>query len=142
MIPHAGLSVGDPYTIPVLISRGMLGYRPTNTIIELRQFIRPHKFDMRSVHNQMLIQGSTTNCHQSTQVGLPPWSLKYPHITPRPSHLMILHFPLVALPGFKFKQNFIHTILYQILIILIPLEVKMVLHVSGTNHSSSTVSYN
>jgi hypothetical protein len=38
--------------------------------------------------------------------GLPSWSLEYPHTTPRPSYLMILHFPLVAPPGRKFKSSF------------------------------------
>jgi hypothetical protein len=41
--------------------------------------------------------------------GLSPWSLEYPHPSPRPSQPMILHFPLVALPGLKFKhQHSIH----------------------------------
>jgi hypothetical protein len=61
VIPYARLSVGGPYTIPMLISRGMVGYCPTTTIIELRWFTGPHKSIMRSVHNQMLIQESTTN---------------------------------------------------------------------------------
>jgi hypothetical protein len=69
MIPHVGQSVGGPYTIPVLISRGMVGYRPTTTIIKLRRFTRPHKSNIQSVHNQMLIQGSTTNGPRSTQAG-------------------------------------------------------------------------
>jgi hypothetical protein len=68
-IPHAGLSVGDPYTILVLISRGMMGYHPTTIFIMLRQFTGPHKFNMLSVHNKMLIQWSTMNDPQSTQVG-------------------------------------------------------------------------
>jgi hypothetical protein len=54
-IPHAGLSMGGPYTIPMLISRGMVGYCPIITIIELRRFTGPHKSSMRSIHNQMLI---------------------------------------------------------------------------------------
>jgi hypothetical protein len=52
---------------------------------------------------------------------------------------MIPRFPLVALPGLKFNHQ---AILYQILTILIALEVKRGLHASGTNHSSSTISYN
>jgi hypothetical protein len=71
--------------------------------------------------------------------GLPPWSLEYPSPSPQPSQPMILHFPLVAPPGLKFKSS-IHS--FQFLTILIPLEVKRILYVSGTNHSSSTVSYN
>jgi hypothetical protein len=70
-LPHdtsAGRSVGGSYTIPVLISRGMMRYHPTTTI-ELRQFTVPHKSNMRSVHNQILIQGSTMNGPQSTQAG-------------------------------------------------------------------------
>jgi hypothetical protein len=59
VIPHTELSMGGPYTILMLISRGMVGYCLTTTIIKLRQFTRPHKSGMRSVHNQMLIQGST-----------------------------------------------------------------------------------
>jgi hypothetical protein len=82
-------------------------YRPTTTIIELRRFTGPHKSDMRSVHNQMLVQGSTMNSPQSTQVGLPPWRLEYAHTTPRPSHSMILPFHLVDLPDLKFKLSFI-----------------------------------
>jgi hypothetical protein len=120
-IPHAGLSVGGTYTIPMLISREIVGYRLTTTIIELRRFTGPHKSSIRSVHNQILIQGSTTNGSQSTQMGLPPWSLEYSHITLRPSHPMILHFPLVAPSSLKFKHQYI---LYKILAILIPLEVK------------------
>jgi hypothetical protein len=53
----------------MLISRGMVGYHPTTTIIELCLFTGPHKSSMRLVHNQMLIQGSTTNDPQSTQAG-------------------------------------------------------------------------
>jgi hypothetical protein len=68
-VSHAGLSVGDPYTISILISRGMVGFHPTTTIIEVHWDTRPHKSSMRSVHNQMLIQGSTTNGPQSTQAG-------------------------------------------------------------------------
>jgi hypothetical protein len=37
--------------------------------------------------------------------GLPPWSLKYPHTTQRSSYPMILCFPLVVLPGLKFKYH-------------------------------------
>jgi hypothetical protein len=69
VIPHTRLSVGGPYTIPVNISRGMVGYRLTARIIELRRFTRPHKSNMRSVHNQVLIQGSTMNGSQSTHAG-------------------------------------------------------------------------
>jgi hypothetical protein len=68
-ILHTGLSVGDTYTIPLNISRGMVGYRPTTTIIELRQFTGPHKSSMRSVQNQVLDQGSSMNGRQSTQAG-------------------------------------------------------------------------
>jgi hypothetical protein len=35
-IPHTGLSVGGPHIIPLNISRGMVGYHPTTTIIEIR----------------------------------------------------------------------------------------------------------
>jgi hypothetical protein len=42
-IPHTGLSVGDPYTIPVYISRGMVRYRLSTTIIELRCLLDPIK---------------------------------------------------------------------------------------------------
>jgi hypothetical protein len=65
-IPHAGLSMGGPYTIPMLISRGMVGYHPITTIIELHRFTRPYKSGMQSIHNQMLIQALTTNGPQST----------------------------------------------------------------------------
>jgi hypothetical protein len=39
----------------------------TTTIIELCRFTEPHKSDMRLVHNEMLVQVSTTNGPQSTQ---------------------------------------------------------------------------
>jgi hypothetical protein len=106
VIPHYRLSVGGSYTIPLNISRGMVEYRLTVIIIELRQFTGPHKSSMWSVHNQMLAQGSSMNGPQSTQAGLPPWSPKYPHTTPRPSHLKMLCFPLVAPLGLKFKSSF------------------------------------
>jgi hypothetical protein len=67
VIPHSGLSVGGPYTIRMLISTGMVGYHPTTTITKLCWFTGLHKSDMRSVHNQILIQGSTTNGPQSAQ---------------------------------------------------------------------------
>jgi hypothetical protein len=65
VIPHSGLSVGGSYTISVLISRGIVGYHPITTIIELRSY----KSSMQSVKYQMLAQGSNTNGHQSTQAG-------------------------------------------------------------------------
>jgi hypothetical protein len=61
--------MGGPYTIPMLISRGMVGYHPTATIIELVGLPGPSIAYMRSAHNQMLIQGSTTSVPQSTQAG-------------------------------------------------------------------------
>jgi hypothetical protein len=118
-IPHTGLSVGGLYTIPVLISRGMVGYRPTTTIIEIRWFTEPHKFGMRSVHNQMLIQGSTTNGPQSTQVGATT-------LEPRVS--------TYHSPSLHSLSNFSHFNSIR--------GKKGVLHASGTNHSSSTISYN
>jgi hypothetical protein len=60
--------VGGLYTISLNIARGMVGYRPTTTIIELRQFTGPHKSSMQSVHNQVHAQGSTMNDPQLTQV--------------------------------------------------------------------------
>jgi hypothetical protein len=136
-IPHARLSMVGPYTILMLISRGMVGYHPTTIINKLCRFTGPHKSGMWPVHNQMLVQGCTMNGLQSTKVGLPSWSLEYPHSSPRPSHPMILPFPLVAPPSLKFKSTFQS---FQFLAILIPLEVKRVLRVSRTNHSYSTVS--
>jgi hypothetical protein len=65
-ITYFGLSVGGPYTISVLISKGMVGYRPTTTIIELHRFAGPHKSSIWLVHNQILVQGSTTNGPQLT----------------------------------------------------------------------------
>jgi hypothetical protein len=113
--------MGGPYSIPMLISRATVGYHLTTTIIELRRFTGAHKSSIRSVHNQMLVQGSTTNGSQSTQAGDTPWSLEYPHTTSRPSHPMILRFHLVVPPGLKFKHHTIQSILFQILTILIPL---------------------
>jgi hypothetical protein len=43
VIPHTGLSVGGPYTIPLNISRAMVGYRSTTTIIQLRRITGSHK---------------------------------------------------------------------------------------------------
>jgi hypothetical protein len=85
-IPHSRLSMGDPYTIPMLISREIVGYRPTTIIIELCRFTGPHKFSMRSVHNQMLSQKSTMNGPQSTQVGATT-------LEPRISTSLFLTFP-------------------------------------------------
>jgi hypothetical protein len=109
-IPHSELSVGGPYTISVLISGGIVGYHPTTTLIELHQFIRPHKSSVRSVHNQMLIQGSTINSPQLTQVRvttLEPRISTY-HSSSFPFNYVPnwLCFPLVALPGLKFKSSF------------------------------------
>jgi hypothetical protein len=42
--------------------------------------------------------------------GLPPWSSKYPYITPHPSHPKMLHFPLVAPPSLKFKTFILFSI--------------------------------
>jgi hypothetical protein len=104
------------------ISRGMMCYHPTNTIIKLRRFTGPHKSSMRSVHNQMLVQGFTMNGHLNRhKQWLSPERLEYPHTTPCPSHPMILHFSLVVSLGLKFKH---HSLLYQILTILNLLEVK------------------
>jgi hypothetical protein len=123
-IPHVGLSVSDPYTILMLISRGMMGYHLITIIIKLRRFTGPHKSDMRLIHNQMLVQRFVMNGFQSTQAGLPPLSLEYPHTTPHSSYPMILHFSLVVPPSLKFKHQSIHSILYQILTILISLRYK------------------
>jgi hypothetical protein len=68
-IPHVGLFVGGPYTIPMKISKWMVGYHPTTTSTELCWFTGPHKSGMWSKHNQKLVQGSTTNGHQLTQAG-------------------------------------------------------------------------
>jgi hypothetical protein len=69
VIPHIGLSMCGPYTIMVNISRGLVGYHPTTTIIKLRRFTGPHKSSIWSVHNQVFIQGSTINGPQSTHAG-------------------------------------------------------------------------
>jgi hypothetical protein len=61
-LPSARLSrdttywvIDGPYTISMLISREMVEYHPTTTIIKLRRFTGPHKFVMQSVHNQMFV---------------------------------------------------------------------------------------
>jgi hypothetical protein len=59
--PLSWLFVGGMYTIPMLISRGMMGYCLISVIIELRQFTEPNKFDIRSVHNQTVVQEFTMN---------------------------------------------------------------------------------
>jgi hypothetical protein len=56
--------------------------------------------------------------------GLPPWSLEYPHPSPRPSHPMILSFPLLAHPVSNLNHHSFHSILYQNLTILITLRKK------------------
>jgi hypothetical protein len=48
MIPYTGLSMASLYTIPLNISSGMVGYRPTTTIIKLCRYTGPHKSSMRS----------------------------------------------------------------------------------------------
>jgi hypothetical protein len=48
--------VGGPYTIPINISRGTVGYLPTTTIIKLCQFTGPHKASMHSVQFKYLLE--------------------------------------------------------------------------------------
>jgi hypothetical protein len=105
VIPHAGLFVGGPYTIPMLISRGMVAYHLTTIIIEQRQFTGPHKCSMRLVHNKMLVQESTMNSLNWHRWRLPPYNFKYPHFSPRSSHSMILRFSLVVPSDHKFKTS-------------------------------------
>jgi hypothetical protein len=109
-IPHTRLSMGGLYTIPMNISRGMVEYRQTTTIIELRQFTGPHKSSMRSVHNQMFLQGSTTNDPPSTQAGATTLELRIStyHSLSFPSKDAPLS-PSCS-PGLKFKSSF-HSLL-------------------------------
>jgi hypothetical protein len=139
MIPHVGLSVGGMYTIPVFISRGMMGIIQPLQSLSYVDLLDP----INSACGQYIIKCSfkgplrtVLNRHKR---GLPLWSLAYPRPSARPFHLMILCVSLVASSGLKFKHQ---SILYQILTILIPLEVRRGLHASETNHSYSNVSYN
>jgi hypothetical protein len=56
VIPYTRVSVGGSYTIPVNISRGMVGYNPMTIIIELRWFTGSHKASMRLVQFRYLLQ--------------------------------------------------------------------------------------
>jgi hypothetical protein len=64
-IPHIGLSVSDPYTILVNISREIVAYRLTTTIIELRRFTGFHKAMVSTI--RILAQGFPMNGPQSTK---------------------------------------------------------------------------
>jgi hypothetical protein len=141
-IPHVGLSVDGPYTIPMLISRGMVGYRPTTTIIELHRFTGPHKSGMWSVHNQILIQWSTTNGPQSIQMRTitlehristsfsPTFPSDDTSLSPScPARSQIK----TSFQSFHSLSSFNH---------FNSIKVKRVLHTIKTNHSFSTVSYN
>jgi hypothetical protein len=103
-IPHTGLSVGGPYTIPVYIYRGMVEYRPTTTIIKLCRFTGSHKVNIWYVQFKCSLKVPLRTVLNRHRWGLPPWSLEYPQTTPQPSHLKILHFSLVASPDLKFKS--------------------------------------
>jgi hypothetical protein len=100
VISHTGLSVGGSYTTLVYISRGMVGYRPTTTIIKLCQSTL--RDNMWLVLFNYLLNGSTT-IRSSIDIsgGLPPCNLEYTHPSPQPSYLMLICFPLVAPPGLK-----------------------------------------
>jgi hypothetical protein len=136
VIPHSGLSVGITYTIPILISRGMTRYHPTTIIIQLRRLLDP----INKAYGQYIMKCSfkcplrtVLNRHRQ---GLPPWSLEYPHTTPRPFHPMILRFPLVVPPGLKFKH---HSIFHSLTTFNHFSFIRGKNGLSGTNHPSSTV---
>jgi hypothetical protein len=87
-----------------VITRGMVRYRPTTTTIKLRRFTGSHIpacGQYCSILAQRGQNGAVLNQHKR---GLPPWSLEYPHPSPRPSHLMILHFPLIVPSGLKLNK--------------------------------------
>jgi hypothetical protein len=104
-IPHIGLFVGGLYTIPVNISKGMVGYRPTTKIIKLCRFTGNHKMSMRSVQFKYLLKVPLWMVLNQQRWGLQPWSLEYPQTTPRPFHPKILHFPLVVPSGLKITSS-------------------------------------
>jgi hypothetical protein len=96
---------GWPIHYLVSISRGMVGYRPTTTIIKLRRFTGSHKANMRSVQFKYLLKVPLWTVLNRHKRGLPPWSLEYPQTTPRSFHLKLLHFPLFAPLSLKFKTS-------------------------------------
>jgi hypothetical protein len=104
-IPHTALSVGGPYTVLLNISSGMVGYCPTTTIIEQRQFIGSHKASMQSIQFKYLLKVPLQTVLSRHRRGLPPWGLEYPQSTPQGSHPKILHFLLVSPPSLKFKSS-------------------------------------
>jgi hypothetical protein len=104
-VPHDGLSVCGPYTIPVNISTGMVGYHPTTIMIELRRFTGSHKASKWSVQLKCSFKVPLWTVLNQHRQELPPWSSKYPQTTPRPSYPKILHFPLVTQSGLKFKSS-------------------------------------
>jgi hypothetical protein len=69
MIPHTMLSVGGLYTTPVYISREMVGYHPTTTIIELRLFTGSLTASMHLVLFKYLLNG-TTMIQSSIDIGV------------------------------------------------------------------------
>jgi hypothetical protein len=131
VIPHTILSVCGPYTIPVNISKGMVWYRPTTTIIKLYRFTKSHEAIMRSVQFKYLPKVPLRTVLNQHRQWLPLWRLKYPPHSPRPFHSKILRFQLVATSVLKLnhQQN-----LYQ-KSFLIPLVWKGVLHASVTYDS-------
>jgi hypothetical protein len=100
------LSVGGLYTILVNISRGMVEYHPTTIIIVVHRFTGSHKASLQSVQIKYLLKVPLRMVLNRRRLRLPPWSLKYPHLSLQPSHLKILHFPLVALLGLKLNHQY------------------------------------
>jgi hypothetical protein len=74
-IPHIGLSVGGPCTIPVNTSKEMVGYHSTTTSFELHQFTRSHKASMWSVQIKYLLKVPLRMVLNRHGWGLPPWLL-------------------------------------------------------------------
>jgi hypothetical protein len=105
-IPHTGLSLGSPYTIPVNISIGTVGYCTTTTIIKLHRFTGSNKDRMQSVHFKYLLKVPLWKVPNWHGRGLAPWCLEYPHPSPRPSYPKILHFLLVVPSGLKINHQY------------------------------------
>jgi hypothetical protein len=95
------LSVGGPYTIPVYITIRMVGYRPTLRSSTLLSLLNPVNLACVSTVQCLLFRAQMTWSITNTGRGYHLGASNILWSSPRPSHPMILHFPLVAPPGLK-----------------------------------------
>ena len=111
-IPHSGLSVGGPCTIPVAST----GHHCRNgevssnsTTISVTRFTRPHKSSMRQYTTQILfIRTQPTRALTDSAGGYHLRSSEFQirPLTSFPSN--ILHFPLIAPPGLRLCHYYHH----------------------------------